>query len=116
MLIEYFDDEVEELFFDEDIPEEPRRLDEIMAAHQELWDRIWYERSLMFEIRHRDAGEDEELEQMLNTAGPGRKRVEETYTRPGDLGPYTNFEWGMLNGKLSALNWVLGEEWDYLDT
>jgi hypothetical protein len=45
----------------------------------------------------------------------GRARVVSTYGI-NDVGPYDKFEWGMLNGKLSALRWVLGSEWDFLDT
>ncbi|SFL66091.1 hypothetical protein [Nitrosomonas communis] len=40
------------------------------------------------------------------------RKVVEKYD---DTGPWDDFEWVMLNGKLSALRWVLGEEWDMLD-
>jgi hypothetical protein len=52
---------------------------------------------------------------VLKQARAGAKRVEKKYGKRA-LGPHTDFEWGMLNGKLSALRWVLGSEWDFLDT
>ena len=43
------------------------------------------------------------------------KRAREKYGR--NIGKYMDdWEWGFVNGKLSALRWVLGEDWDMLDT
>lgn len=116
LLVTHFGPEIEELFAETDFAEEPRRLDEIVDAEKQLFDRIWYHRSRQHEYRLREAGDAAELERVAAIAGPGRARVEATYTQPGQLGPYTDFELGMLNGKLSALRWVLGSEWDFLDT
>lgn len=104
-----FPDEFNELLEEFDFAEEPRSFEEIRKALDELFDRIWYERSLFHET------EVDDVEALRRIAGPGRARVEAKYGIE-DLGPYTDFEWGMLNGKLSALRWVLGDEWDFLDT
>lgn len=116
ILLAHFGPEIEELFEESDFQEEPRRLAEISAAETEMFDRVWYHRSLQHEIRARKEGDEQGVEHLRRVAGPARARVEETYTQPGQLGPYTDFELGMLNGKLSALRWVLGSEWDFLDT
>jgi hypothetical protein len=47
----------------------------------------------------------------LKSRSKARKKLGE-----GNFGPYSHFEWGMVNGKLSALRWVLGEDWDELYT
>ena len=46
------------------------------------------------------------------------KSVREVEARYGTdtLGPYDDFEWGMISGKLSAIRWMLGDEWDLLDS
>lgn len=116
VLLDQFGTEIEELYEETYFEEEPRKLTEITAAEQEFFDRIWYHRSLQREYRLEAEGDRAEIESVLAIAGPGRSRVEATYTEPGQLGPYTDFELGMLNGKLSALRWVLGSEWDFLDT
>jgi hypothetical protein len=52
---------------------------------------------------------------IMKRARTAAKRVESKYGKK-NLGPYSDFDWGMINGKLSALRWVLGDDWDMLDT
>jgi len=44
-----------------------------------------------------------------------RARIEAQFDKQS-LETLDDFELGMINGKLSALRWVLGDEWDFLDT
>ena len=103
---EDFDDMLEEFAFHE----EPRNWEEIRSAEEEFFDRVWYDRSRGGESNEADLPED-----IGSGAARGRARVEAKYGAE-NLGPYTEFEWGMINGKLSALRWVTGSEWDFLDT
>jgi hypothetical protein len=109
-LAHHFPEDFDDMLDEFDFHEEPRNWDEIRTAEEELFDRIWYQRSVNHEY---DGGIDVETHRRI--AGPGRSRVEAKYGVE-NLGPYTDFEWGMLNGKLSALRWVTGSEWDFLDT
>jgi hypothetical protein len=86
---------------------------EIIAAEQEFFDRVWYGRSMAYTPEDlRAEGRPEDVIQGMLAA---RKKVEQKYGKK-NLGPYDEFEWGMINGKLSALRWALGDEWDFLDT
>lgn len=110
---------------------EPRRATEISDAIGELLDKIWYDRHMVTRYKiqtgkikvvpKKDYAPKnyQERERMISSdilAGALRsaKKVERKYGK-NNLGPYSKFDWGMMNGKLSALRWVFGDEWDMLD-
>ena len=104
-------DAVEEHAFDFTTPPAP---DEILEALELLWDQIWYNRHKcrMYRV---ETGEVNEKPEIVKMAKAAARRVEQRRGKR-NLGPWDDFEWGMLNGKMPALRWVLGDEWDFLDT
>lgn len=92
-----------------------RTQSEIITAEEEMFDRVWYTRKQVFQERLADGEELNVPEEILHRMRAAVAAVEARYGKE-NLGPYDDFEWGMVNGKLSALRWVLGMEWDFLDT
>jgi hypothetical protein len=91
-----------------------RKKEEIGEAIDTLRDQVWYNRHCNLKINLEDgvATVDPEIwREALGAAEDVRAKYPES-----ELGPWTDFEWGMINGKLSALRWVLGGVWDDLDT
>ena len=122
-------DELEEQNYQSTGLPEPRTFSEISDAIDLLWDQIWYNRHKVWEEKIKNGeielvdaksvadlfDQTKETREAWVAAQAAVKRVE---ARRGveNLGPWDDFEWGMLNGKLSALRWILGDEWDFLDT
>jgi len=122
---------VTELVWDQLWQQEPRTLSEILGAHEVLWRQVWYNRHKNREwmvergkirIVARDVwekGKRDNQPQIIDEIWTGALRAAKRAERQlgkENIGPWTDFEWGMINGKLSALRWVLGDEWDMLDT
>jgi hypothetical protein len=111
-LLEAFADMKNMIISKHDYPR--RREEEIIGALDELFDKVWYNRHLNWRYRVQE-GQETVSPELWKLALKGARRVERKYGKR-NLGPWDDFEWGMLNGKLSALRWVLGDEWDMLDT
>ena len=96
--------------------DEPRILAQIVEAEQEFFDRVWYVRSIVHEDDRGDLPDDIRAGMMS-----ARDRVEAAHGRDElwkAIGPGHDeaWEYGYISGKLAALRWVLGSEWDFLDT
>jgi len=81
---------------------------------EKFTDQIWYNRhqGLKFRIKNKETTVDPEI---WNEALKSAKKIEMKYGEE-NLWHESDFEWGILNGKLSTLRWLMGEEWDMLDT
>jgi len=88
----------------------------ILKAEGEFMDVIWYDRKLVLLQNLKEGAEtiDPKIQKGMLAA---MRVVEKKYGKKKLRNYYHNdFEWGMLNGKLSALRWVMGDDWDMLDT
>jgi hypothetical protein len=110
--------------------DERQGLPEILEAEDVLHQQVWYNRHSNMragiekgtikvvekETIPRPLGTPETITPgVLKLALQAAQKVEQRYGKE-NLGPWNDFEWGMINGKLSALRWVMGDEWDMLDT
>lgn len=132
LLGEFAGDLLEEVKFEREFNQEPRKLSELLEAEHRLFKQVWYNRhwNLRTSIergKHRLVSSEEweklpankRLNTTVDTVWAGAlasaKRTEDELG-PDGTGPWSDFEWGMINGKLSAVRWMLGDDWDMLDT
>jgi len=98
------------------MPTKTRPINEILKWEEEFCDVIWYDRKLVLQRNVREGLEtiDPEIKKGMLAA---MRKAEKKYGKKRLRTYYKNdFEWGMLNGKLSALRWILGDDWNMLDT
>jgi len=83
-----------------------RNDDDILREYDELWDKVWWNRHQVL-LERIDNGEEITIPERGYAAA---KRIEEQYGKENLV--FDDVEWGIVQGKLSALSWVMGSEWE----
>lgn len=94
---------------------EPRVLEEIEAAEEEFFEKLWYYRSKGCQDHETVIVSPPATAEIERSAEARRMEIENVYPAQ-ELPPWSAYQYGEVCGKLSALRWVLGYDWDVLDT
>ncbi|MCF6743545.1 restriction endonuclease [Blastococcus sp. KM273128] len=89
-----------------------RSIADIMTAENEMFEKVWYGRKPQDGDFGRPVPEEILAGMRKAMADAEAKYGKDELMRHME----SDFAWGMLSGKLSTLRWVLGEDWDMLDT
>lgn len=90
-----------------------RNVKKILAAEEELNTRVWYCWKMPAKFYRAKGTPENIIRGMLSN----KRKAEKRFGKKSLLANMaSDFDWGMVSGKLSAIRWVLGEDWDMLDT
>ncbi len=92
-----------------------RKIKEIVKEENIATDKVWFDRHQVGMQKLYLEEKDPEVIKCIKRGIKVAKKMQKIYGKK-NLGPYSKFEWGRLNGRLETLRWVLGDDWDNLNT